>query len=233
MSELSSPVTCSVPFLKIDIAEHVPGIIPGRLFRTAWGLEPGLAGAVREPSLIIDLRTQPEKTQREIEVGCGKVLDIPVYQPGVARMLGNMPGRAEYTRNYQALVDGCGAALARVAEAVARSGRTRVVIGCSMGRDRTGVAVGLMLAGIGVPAAVIHAAERSVRGRIAQAVREYPLEVEGMAKEQVLSRLDAAHESLADCLDYCAAGHGSVAGYLSSLGVSPPALAQLRMKLAA
>ncbi len=219
----------------MDVAEHVPDIRPGMLFRTAWGLDPGLVSAVTGPTVNIDLRRPVEKTEHESRIDSPGIVEIPIHQEGVAHVLGDLPGRSEYTAMYCGMVDNCGLALARVLGTVSRSLSCGVVVGCSMGKDRTGVALALILASLGTPFETILRAEHQARAQIATVVQGItdPTWFTSLTCEQILHRLAVGHESIGDCLRHCETNHGSVAGYLAEIGVTAAVLTTFKESLAA
>ena len=208
------------PYIQVDIADHVSGLRPDRLYRGAWGVNPGLLDAVADDRLKIDMRSERHLTPEELALDHTRIVRIPVQQDGVVPTLHDNAGRADYTQNYIGLLDSCGPALGEVTRLAAASvGTGPVVIGCSLGRDRTGVLIGLLLAGLGYEFDQVLAAERSMRAEVAAQVQRCPYEFEGMTRAAVLQRLGAAHESILDILLHCQRHWGSARGYLRLHGV--------------
>jgi protein-tyrosine phosphatase len=228
MSEFSSQLPTRFDFLKIDVADHVPGLRHGMLLRTAWGLEPGLVRTIGHSTVHIDLRRQQEKLPEELDIDQRRIITIPVHQANAAKRAGQDAGRVEYTEMYRDMLGSCRPAVVRLFDAVAGALEHGAVLGCSMGKDRTGVLVALILAGIGVPTNAIVAAERSAREVIADAVRRTPNAGPPLTNEQILRLLRTAPESIGDCLEQCEQAHGSVAGYLAAIGIPGKTMRVLR-----
>jgi protein-tyrosine phosphatase len=230
LSESSSDSLSAVDVLKIDVGSHVPAIRRGTLFRSAWGLDPRLQSAVPGDMVCIDLRSVEEKTPAERRLANGRIMTIPVNQGGVAEMLGPHPGRAEYGAVYRGILDNCRPALKEAIDAIAGSLRQGVFVGCSIGKDRTGVLLALTLSAIGISADEVVCAERGARADIIRYIEAMPDEVVrfgALSREQVLDRLQTAPEALADSLAHCGTSDGSTAAYLAAIGVSRRTLVQI------
>lgn len=208
-------------YLKLDVADFVPGTTRGRLFRSCWGVEPGLPVAVEDPTAKLDLRGRRHVTPEELALDHTWIAVVPVEQPGGV-LLREGDGRAQYTANYLGMLDACGDELGEAVRVLAHQVAERgSVIGCSIGRDRTGVLIALVLRGIGIDAAAVQDGEARMRERLAELVEISPHAFDGMSRAQVAGRLRAAHESIGDVLAHCEDVHGGVRGYLAAHGVGP------------
>jgi protein-tyrosine phosphatase len=208
------------PYLKADVGEHVAGIRNGVLFRSAWGIEPGLPGAVDDPVLKIDMRGRRYVTAEELALDHSRIVIVPVEQPRTSSVLSADATREDYTANYLGMLDSCGEAFAQVIEAVAAGLEDGgCVLGCSIGRDRTGMVLALVLRGLGFAPDEILTAEAEMREGLADLVSVSPHTFEGMTREQVLQRLRAAHEPVIDSIGLCERRWGSVRSYLSAHGL--------------
>jgi protein-tyrosine phosphatase len=216
-------------FLKLDVAEGVPALHNGMLFRTSWALYGGLPAAATESTVNIDLRHCAEMRADELNLFSEKIIRCPIHQSGTESTLGDSPGRREYASMYCGMIDTCGPAIARAIEFIASSLTTGVVVGCSAGKDRTGIIVALVLSAIGIPAEVVLDAEYRARDRISRAI-EWTSDAEWawhLDREHAVRRMRTAHEAVMDCLEYCADRHGSIAQYLLHINIAESTLAAL------
>lgn len=210
------------PYLKIDVGDHAPGIRTGVLFRSAWGIDPGLPVAVDDPIWKVDMRGRKHVTPEELAVDHSRIAVIPVEQPSGSAVLATHATRADYTANYLGMLDSCGHALAQVVQAIADGLEDGgCVLGCSIGRDRTGMVLALIQRGLGMSLPDILAAEARMRAELARLVAISPHSFEGMTREQVLTRLRAAHEPVVDSIQLREPQWESVRGYLAAHGADP------------
>ena len=114
-----------------------------------------------------------------------------------------------------------GPELRRVVEVVSDPKNHPVVVTCSLGKDRTGIAVALVLSAAGVSDTDVAA--------------DYALSVDG---EDLLGQLGlnadwhvAKEATMLKMLEHLRGKHGSVDGYLKFIGVSEDTLANLRTSL--
>jgi hypothetical protein len=132
------------------------------------------------------------------------------------------------------MLNSCGAALAQVIEALAAGLEDGgCVLGCSIGRDRTGMVLALVLRGLSSPPNEILIAEAEMREGLADLVSVSPHTFEGMTREQVLQRLRAAHEPVIDSIGVCERRWGSVRSYLSAQGLDANTWGRLERTLVA
>lgn len=209
---------------------------PGVLFRsgnlagvTAEGREAIRALRIRT---VVDLRDDTEVAYEPTDLrGLEVVVDrVPLFAGSVASFF-----RADVTLDalYRTIVDDSGDALVRVARRVITDGP--VLVHCSVGKDRTGVSVALVLAAAGV-------AEDEVIADYARTEAALPAERNAM----VLAYLRRAHpearnlETLAirspapvmrGLLDHVRQRYGGAADYLRTHGVSEEELRALRRTL--
>lgn len=197
---------------------------------------------------IFDLRARRER-EADPTVWTDPSLTTHVFRPGHKRRLVDMaldypPTLAGvqalmhdfYTEMPAAMGETFGAIIRHVAE-----GAEPCVIHCSAGKDRTGVAVALLLAALGADRAEIvadyaftSAIPRRQAGDMARAVvrtggdeefrRRYP-------PEAIAAMMAADPAYIAAALDAIDRAHGSTAAYLASIGVDGDAVARLRTRL--
>lgn len=220
-------------YLKTDVGQYLPGLRQGVLFRSAWGVDPGLLGAVEDPIVKIDMRGRRYVTPEELALDHSRIVVIPVEQPRTSSVLHDGASRAGYTANYIGMLDSCGEALAAVIGAIADGlDKGGCVLGCSIGRDRTGMALALTARGLGCSHEEILAGEARMREDIARLLQEWPREFEGMTRGQVVERLRAPHEPVVDSLVACESRWESVRSYLGRHGLKEDTWSRLERSLA-
>jgi protein-tyrosine phosphatase len=116
---------------------------------------------------------------------------------------------------YRYMLDERGAQLIEVVRALLERGGLPAVIGCAAGKDRTGVAIGLVLSAVGVPDDVV--------------VADYVLSADAFASGAIDEHLDdwrasSLHvecppEHMAEALDHLARLHGGASAYLRRNGL--------------
>lgn len=116
---------------------------------------------------------------------------------------------------YRYMLDERGAQLIEVVRALLEPGGLPAVVGCAAGKDRTGVAIGLLLSAVGVPDDVI--------------VADYVLSAEAFASAAIDEHLDdwrasSLHvdcppEYMAETLDHLGRLHGGASAYLRRNGL--------------
>lgn len=221
-------------YLKIDVGERVPGWRSGVLFRSAWGIEPGLLAAINDPMWKVDMRGPKYVTPEEVALDHSRIKVIPVEQTAVSAILSAHATRAEYAANYAGILGHCGPALGKVVESIAVGiDDGGCVLGCSLGRDRTGLVLGLIQRGLGVSLPGVLAAEERMRADLGLLIEISPYGFDGMSREEILNRLRTTHEPLIDCLEECERRWGSVRGYFAAHNLDPDVWARLERALLA
>lgn len=195
-----------------------------------------LAGLAATGLVVVDLRDDVEvaQTPSPFAIGGARVVRVPVFDGSAADVVAD---GANLAALYGRLVATRGPAFAAVAaEAADSPGPT--LVHCTAGKDRTGVAVALVLAAVGVPRQVV--------------VEDYARTGERLAGpwlERRLSELSALHgrdlsahaellggsprAALDRALDQVDQGWGSAAGYLHAHGLRSDGLDRLRDRLVA
>lgn len=204
-----------------------PLLRPGRLYRVGWTVLTGCPDKLEPPpgALSVDLRGLVELTPLPGAV------NIPIDVPGAVVRLGTRPGVPEYQALYAETVDLCGEEIARIVEAVAGT-EAPVVIGCSLGKDRTGLVIALI--GLLAGASEQEVLAEDVRARAGilgcePAVRLYAAARGGVAELSRRCLLDDS--ALRFALAHVHARYGGAEKYLLGNGVSPAAVARLRASL--
>lgn len=133
---------------------------------------------------------------------------------------------ADVARFYEFLLDRQPRAFGQVVEVCAEAARHAVVVHCSAGKDRTGIASALLLSVLGVADETVVAdyAATSELWSPTQMARAQPLiEEAGLAFEAVRTYFLAPARAMAQALGHLRAEHGSVESYLTGPGGVPPA----------
>lgn len=93
---------------------------------------------------VLDLRDDVELEQSPYGLDDPAILRVGV------QVLGNKPVPADQAGLYVHMIESCGAAFTQAVRAIARVGSRPVLVHCAVGKDRTGVTVGLALSAAGV-----------------------------------------------------------------------------------
>lgn len=211
------------------------GARPGVLFRSDAPASLDEAGVTRLNALvgtIVDLRSRAESERSPDAAGLPAPIRIPLLEGAVQTSAAQVPTLEEL---YLHLVDDQGEAFARIAGLVATAERG-VLVHCTAGKDRTGVAVALLLDAVGVSRTSIIddyvATGANLAGawsdRMFSMIRQMGFTVTP-AVEKVVAGTSA--DAMADALARVDEAGGSAA-YLVANGLSEDALAGLRERLA-
>jgi protein-tyrosine phosphatase len=219
---------------------------PGRLFRGGYvaALPESLADALRMAGLthVCDLRSVGEQAREPsglVAAGFVAAIDPPEGDPTLAlRVVGDPSARPQDVRaamlsTYAAMPESFAPALAQVMHA-AIEGPGGLMVQCAIGKDRTGIAVALLLAALGVPRPAIladYTASNAARGAMFAALaasnagRTPP-------PDAMLAPLLAADPSyLAAFWDRLDTDWGGEAGYLiGACGMGADAIGALRAR---
>lgn len=185
---------------------------------------------------VIDLRTPDEVATRgafpvermSVDLVHQSVIDSTWDRDDVPRFADSDDPEVDFLAWAYArmLVEGgarFGAAIRRLAD----PGALPAIFHCAVGKDRTGILAALLLAGLGVDDAVIVAdyglTAAGIERMVAWLRDEHPDRAAEMADTP--SAFLAAHpDSMQRTLDALRHDHGSVAGYLATVGVEAPVL---------
>ena len=177
-------------------------------------------------AVLIDLRSAVEMTPL---VGA---VSIPIDVPGVVARLGGRPADEEYSALYAATVDLCGREIVGVVTAVAGAAGP-VALGCSLGKDRTGLVVALLAVLVGVPEAEVLAADVLARRGILgceAAVRTYAA-ARGCTVDELVRRCSLDDSALRFTLEHVRVRYGGVEKYLLANGLGASTVDSLRESL--
>lgn len=135
---------------------------------------------------------------------------------------------------YRAMIDQGPDRFAHAMHVLSVPGAMPAVFHCAAGKDRTGLLAALILGGLGVDddtiAADFSASAGAMERKREWALREMPDWVERMST--MPGYMMSAHpDAIRTILDDLRARHGSIVGYLSSIGVGSATLADLRSAL--
>lgn len=194
------------------------------LFRTGWTL----SAACPEPAdpmprhWAVDLRSGPELASRPPAPHPRRVWR-PIDVPGVAGRLAGRPSVDTYVAMYRDMIEHCGADLAAAVTAVARHLPEPTVVGCSLGKDRTGLVVALVLTAIGVPRRDVLAANEAAleAGACAATTTDYA-RGHGVSEAELRRRTALGTPALEEVLAGTAVpallgGHGVTPGVVEAL----------------
>jgi len=215
----------------------------GRLFRAdgLYRLSNNDVDIVRSLGLrtVVDLRTHEELDERGVfprDRITVRFTHVPVIDA-----TWNHDAPAEHDSDRAFLVWAYREMLAvgaqRFAEAfeeLARPGALPAVFHCAAGKDRTGLLAAMILGSLDVPLEYVIAdygltAAGMVRMR-EWALREFPDMAERMG-DTPSAFLQALPEAMSDVLDDLVVQHGSIGGYVRSIGVSDEAIASIAAEL--
>ena len=130
-------------------------------------------------------------------------------------------------------LDGNRAGFASIATAIARAPAGGVVVHCHAGKDRTGIAIALVLSLVGMPDETI-AADYALSGRnLIGLTREWLDAITQDPVEQVrlMRQADPVPEAMLDLLEHLRRQHDGAEAYLVAGGAAPTDLAALRVRL--
>lgn len=133
---------------------------------------------------------------------------------------------------YKGMIDRNGAIFAEVARLAAEAEDLPLVIHCTAGKDRTGLAIALLLLALGVPEETVvadYTLSNYAFDELAEAMKPeiLPLQAFGFEEEQLRPFLLAEARTMTAALDYLRRRHGSVESYLSRAGAGETTLRKL------
>lgn len=242
----------SVPNFR-DVADTVPGLRRGRLYRSDLVADPDPADAAYIRScgigLVVDLRGERERE-------CEHRRNSWFMDKGAAIACFDVAGRADPASLASALRAGDGAvgahALMRqifrqfpggampALDALSlhlASSQVPVVVHCAAGKDRTGFVVASLLRALEIAPQHIEADFLASRGRIHQRTRDHSRKamrsVQGEAMEEeapeVVAGVDPSY--LASTWDEIVRSHGDFGTYLGAVGIDRTRIAAIRKAL--
>lgn len=241
----ASPEVLNFRALAGLVADGGRRIRPGRLFRS--GHVPHLTASDAEAlhglglTSVCDLRSADEQRREPSALaGAGFVqaMPAPAGDPTVAlRVVGDPNAtpadvRAAMLSTYAAMPKTFGTALREVFDAALTS-RGGLLVQCAIGKDRTGAAIALLLAAVGVPRAAItadYAASNFAYDAIFAAMCARNPNRAPPPDAMVRPLLAADPTYLAAFWDRIDTDWGGVEGYLASLGLGPDAIGCLRAR---
>lgn len=215
-------------------------IRPGVLFRSdsLGELTPGGVGQFPHTgiSTIVDLRsrTEVEQTSGAVsEAELAEYVSLPLLEGAVADSIHHVPSLEQM---YTHLVDNAGAAFATIGEWIAWHSSGGVLVHCTAGKDRTGVAVALLLEAVGADREQVLADYAISEQNLAGAWSERTLAmVERMGIEvtqpirTVICGTDA--EAMRRTLEHVDHTYGGARAYLAAHGLDKATLTALRNRL--
>ena len=219
------------------MADSVPAIAGGVLFRSGFtlaGLCAGEGVGAGTVGYVVDLRTGPERDDVPLPETLGPAMWAPVDVGDVAGFLGAHPEEGQYLALYRAMAHrGRECVAAAVATVLDGVGRGSVCVGCSLGKDRTGVVVSVLLAAVGVPREQVvdqYRAGTELALGCPTALEGYA-ERTGVALAEVRRRCRIGTAPIATLLTVLDDDYGGAERYLLGAGVEPAPLAEGRRRL--
>ncbi len=182
---------------------------------------------------IIDLRRPDEATRFPNVLAAAPgvrylQLSLHTEDPEQRAVLPTLP------QIYRHILNNAGAQLGTIVATLAAPGALPALIHCQVGKDRTGVAIALLLGAVGVPRETIVAdyarSGPNLAGAFTEQVRQALL-AEGRDWERFAPLLLSPTEFMAEMLDSLDTAHGGSVGYLRAVGVRDEQLAALRLAL--
>lgn len=211
------------------------GLRPGSVFRTGWTLLAGCPDADAQLAprrWSVDLRSSPER-ELLTEGARRRLAHVPVDMPGVAARLRGRPTSDNYVSLYQDMARSCGTEIAAVIRVTADRLSQGVVLGCSLGKDRTGVVVALLLKLLGLPVRDILTADTAAletASGCTPAVDAYARQ-RGINGAELIRRMRLGTPALEPLLVMVDERYGGVEPYLREHGVSGTDTTTLRRGL--
>jgi protein-tyrosine phosphatase len=184
---------------------------------------------------VIDLRRDTERESHPDmvdDVGA-RIVNLPLFD---AERGAGATGDMELTLDgiYRMLVERRGPAIAAVIRELAAPGALPAVVHCSVGKDRTGVIIALVLSVVGVPDEVIALDFAATGLFLSDEQRQLMIAMiagYGMEESQAAQLMSSDPVLITEVLASVRRDHGSVASYLVAHGVSAEEIEALRREL--
>jgi protein-tyrosine phosphatase len=214
---------------------------PGVLYRSDAPLPGDVVDqfVIWPPATVIDLRSEGEHPGEHPLLG----EDIDLHTLPLIANLNPMrfaaqPASTSLGVLYRHMLDGCGPSFARIAQLVATSSGP-TLLHCAGGKDRTGVAVAVLLDAVGVQRREIVADYRRTEPHVPDILNRMAAAAPADEKEAVRAQLGKAPTALLGApgdaiegvLDFLALQPGGSAGWLGTQGLEPDTITQLRGRL--
>jgi protein-tyrosine phosphatase len=206
-----------------------PFLRSGVIYRTGWTM---LAGcplpSTDRFACRIDMRGTVERAG-----SADNFVRIPIDLRGAAERLAGTPSDAVYQQLYVDILRQCGSSIAAVITRLAEVVPAPVVLGCSLGKDRTGLVVAVLMRALDVPVDVVSRQETVARQAIVAcepAARSYAAG-RGVDVEEFMRRCTRDSRALSIAVDTVASEYGGIREYLAANGVPASVVATLRAAL--
>lgn len=242
----------SVPNFR-DVADGIPGVRPGVLFRSdlVTGPDPQDAARIAACNIgwVADLRGAAEREARPnawLADAGAEIAGFDVAGRGnpeaLARAVASGDGRAGahalMVEVYRQFPEGAMPVIDAISRRIAETGDV-VLIHCAAGKDRTGFVVAAILtaAGVGLPA--VEADFLTSHGRVHQRTRDYTREAMRAVlgedlDEEALDVISGVHRDfLHGAIAAASEMHGSFADYLAASGIDEARANAVRARLIA
>lgn len=179
---------------------------------------------------VVDLRTE----HAVAEEGTGPIVSrvkqyhhLPLFGEAEVRHWQSEQQAYELTDLYVWILESRGKRIRHVFEQLAQVSSYPVVFHCFAGKDRTGVIAALLLGALGISRKQIVADYALTEGALSRIIARLEAQPRRDGPARPPSFLEARPETMTALLDWIDERHGSVPGYLSSVGVSETVTQQL------
>jgi protein-tyrosine phosphatase len=209
----------------MDVADTVPSLTGGLLFRSGFTLAGLCSGGGFGTALfdrVVDLRTASEREDVPLLVAPGMAVSAPLDVGRISEFLGTNPLADDYSSLYRAMAERGRDALAAAVSTILEGLPGPVRVGCSLGKDRTGVVVSVLLAALGVPRHQVvgqYLAGAQLALRCGDALRRYA-DMSGLPLTEVSRRCRIGSEPILALLASLDEDWGGAEQYLFDAGVA-------------
>jgi protein-tyrosine phosphatase len=160
-------------------------------------------------------------------------LNTPILDYDDEATMARLARTRTFGEDYRVMLDGFRGRIARAIAAIADAPAGGVLVHCHAGKDRTGIAVGLVLALVGVPDETIAADYALSRANLAGLTREWldGISQDPLVRARLTRQADPAPEAMLALLAHLRRRHGGAEAYLLAGGATPDDLAALPARL--
>lgn len=216
----------------LDIAACGLSLRANIVYRFGWTILSGCPRAqwpAQPLDSVIDLRSSVERCLVIKDRPVGAVVHIPIDVPGATQLLAGTPSDGDYRQLAIAMLRHRGEAIAEVITHLARLAPSPVALGCSLGKDRTGLVTAVLMRVLEVPRDEAIRHEAMARRAILTcqpALRSYA-RAHGVTEQEMRRRCLLDGSVLHDAIDLVSAVHGDTRNYLVAHGAPPWAVPKL------
>lgn len=221
-----------------EAASH---LAPGRLYRTSaisW-LTRADAGALGQAGLGAYLDLREDREIRDIGppealLAAGIAwLRLPLGPYDRSIVSYGCPQPEDFLASYFSMAEMCAPRLAEALDAIAANCAAPIAVGCSAGKDRTGVVVGLLLELLGVPRQLIARDYAASGPALLERLDDFAAHwrKRGIDRDAYAARFALQPGTMLDFLDGLDCRYGGTLALLEDGGLAPAAVRRLRRSL--